>query len=90
MSQSGALSFKEKLVNKKVIVKVSLFTRAFSGTITAADETGFCLVSDEMNAALREVTGGAMANMDAPSVYLPFSKLEWLISSQPKTAAASA
>lgn len=90
MSQSGAPSFKEKLVNKKVIVKVSLFTRAFSGTITAADETGFCLVSDEMNAALREVTGGAMANMDAPSVYLPFSKLEWLISSQPKTAAASA
>jgi len=43
-----------------------------------------------MNAALREVTGGAMADMDAPSVYLPFSKLEWLICSQPKAAAASA
>ena len=69
---------------------MSLFTRAFSGTITAADDTGFCLVSNEMNAALREVTGGAMADMDAPSVYLPFSQLEWLISSQPKTAAASA
>ena len=69
---------------------MSLFTRAFSGTITAADDTGFCLVSNEMNAPLREVTGGAMADMDAPSVYLPFSRLEWLISSQPKTAAASA
>jgi hypothetical protein len=83
-------AFKEKLVNRTVIVKVSLFTRAFSGTITAADDTGFCLVSEEMNAALREVTGGAMANMDTPSVYLPFSKLEWLIVSQPKAAAASA
>ena len=90
MLQPGIPSFKEKLVNRTVIVKLSLFTRAFSGTITAADDTGFCLVSNELNAALREVTGGAMSNMDAPSVYLPFSKLEWLISSQPKAAAASA
>jgi hypothetical protein len=90
MSQSGIPSFKEKLVNRTVIVKVSLFTRAFSGRIIAADETGFCLVSNEMNAALREVTGSAMADMDAPSVYLPFSKLEWLVCSQPKAAAASA
>jgi hypothetical protein len=90
MSPAGVPSFKEKLVNKTVVVKVSLFTRAFSGTIIAADETGFCLVSEEMTAALRESTGGAMANMDAPSVYLPFSKLEWLVSSQPKAAAASA
>ncbi len=89
MAQSDP-TFKEKLVNRKVIVKIALFTRAFSGTILAADETGFCFVSDEMTAALREVTGGAMANMDAPTVYLPFSKLEWLISSQPKAAAASA
>ena len=43
-----------------------------------------------MNAALREVTGRAMADMDAPGVYLPFSALEWLISLQPKTDAASA
>jgi hypothetical protein len=90
MAQPGVPSFKDKLANRKVIVKVSLFTRAFSGTIIAADETGFCLESNEMTAALREVTGGAMADMDAPSVYLPFSKLEWLISSQPKAAAASA
>lgn len=90
MSQPGVPSFKEKLVNKTVIVKVSLFTRAFSGTITAADDTGFCLVSNELNAALRELTGVAMGNIDAPGVYLPFSKLEWLISSQPKAAAASA
>ncbi len=83
-------SFKEKLANKTVIVKLSLFTRAFSGTITAADDTGFCLVSNELNAALRDVTGGAMANIDEPSVYLPFSRLEWLIVSQPKAAAASA
>lgn len=89
MSPSG-ITFKEKLVSKTVVVKVSLFTRAFSGTIIAADETGFCLVSEEMTAALRELTGGAMANMDAPGIYLPFSKLEWLISSQPKAAAASA
>jgi hypothetical protein len=90
MSQSGVASFKDKLVNRTVIVKVSLFTRAFSGTIIAADDTGFCIVSNDMAAALKEVTGGAMANMDAPSIYLPFSKLEWLISSQPKAAAASA
>ena len=90
MLSSTVSSFKEKLVNKTVIVKLSLFTRAFSGTITAADDTGFCLVSNELNAALREVTGGAMANLDAPAVYLPFSKLEWLITSQPKAAAASA
>lgn len=90
MPQPGVSSFKEKLVNKTVVVKVSLFSRAFSGTITAADDTGFCFVSDEMTSALRELTGGAMANMDAPGVYLPFSKLEWLISSQPKAAAASA
>ena len=90
MLQSGAPSFKEKLVNKTVIVKVALFTRAFSGTVTAADETGFCFASNEMISALREVTGGAMASMDAPSVYLPFAKLEWLIFSQPKAAAASA
>ena len=90
MAQPGVPSFKDKLVNRTVIVKVSLFTRAFSGTVIAADETGFCLESNEMTAALREVTGGAMANMDAPCVYLPFSKLEWLVSSQPRAAAASA
>ena len=90
MLPSAVSSFKEKLVNKTVIVKLSLFARAFSGTITAADDTGFCLVSNELNAALREVTGGAMANIDPPAVYQPFSKLEWLIVSQPKAAAASA
>jgi hypothetical protein len=90
MSQPGVSSFKEQLVHKTVIVKLSLFTRAFSGTVTAADETGFCLLSAEMNAALREVTGGAMAHVDAPAVYLPYSKLEWLICSQPKASAASA
>lgn len=71
MSQPGIPSFRDKPVNRTVIVKVSLFTRAFSGTIIAADDTGFCLVSNEMNAALRQVTGGAIANRDAPSVYLP-------------------
>lgn len=90
MAHPGMPSFKDKLVNRQVIVKVSLFTRAFSGTITAADDTGFCFVSNDMIAALRDITGGAMANMDAPSVYLPFSQLEWLVSSQPKAAAASA
>jgi len=60
------------------------------GTITATDETGFCFVSDAMVAALREMTGGAMANLDAPSVYLPFSTLEYMIISEPKAAAASA
>jgi hypothetical protein len=90
MPQFDSPSFKEKLLNRTVIVKVALFTRAFSGTITAVDDTGFCFVSNDMNAALRELTAGAMNNMDAPSVYLPFSQLEWLVSSQPKAAGASA
>lgn len=90
MSQPVPSSYKARLVNRSVIVKVSLFSRAFPGTVTAADETGFCFVSNEMIAALREITGGAMAQMDSPSVYLPFSTLEWLISSEPKAAAASA
>jgi len=83
-------SFKVKLVGKRVIVKVSLFSRAFPGTVAATDETGFCLLSDEMVTALREITGGTMASMDAPNVYLPFSTLEWLVFSEPKTSAASA
>ena len=89
MSQPGTPSFKAKLVGKRVIVKVSLFSRAFSGTIAATDETGFCLLSDEMVAALRELTGSLMSSMDAPSVYLPFSTLEWLVFSDAKAAAAS-
>lgn len=56
----------------------------------AAPDTGFCLVSDERNAALREVTGARHGQHGRPSVYLPFSKREWLISSQPKAASASA
>ncbi|MGD0514410.1 MAG: hypothetical protein ABSA29_14020 [Terriglobales bacterium] len=90
MPQSGPLSYKAKLVGRAVIVKVSLFSRAFRGTITATDETGFGLDSKDMIAALREITGGAMNDMDAPSVYLPFSTLEWLVSSEPKASAASA
>ena len=90
MSQPGPSAFKATLVGQVVIVKVSLFSRAFRGTITVTDETGFCFISNEMIGALRETTGGAMANIDAPSVYLPFSTLEWLIISQPKAAAASA
>ena len=50
MSRPGIPSCKDKLVNRTVIVKASLFTRAFWGTIIAADDTGFCLVSNEMNA----------------------------------------
>ena len=90
MSLPGLPSFKVKIVGKSVVVKVTLFSRAFPGTIAAADETGFCFQSDEMVRALREITGGAMANMDAPSVYLPFSILEWLVFSEPKASAASA
>jgi hypothetical protein len=90
MPQSGSTSYRAKLAGRTVIVKVSLFSRAFRGTITATDETGFCFVSGDMIAALREITGGAMAEMEAPSVYLPFSTLEWLITSEPKAAAATA
>ena len=88
MQPSSPPSFKAKLVGRTVVVKTSLFSRAFSGTITATDETGFCFVSDDLTAALRELTGGAMAKMDAPSVYLPFAALEWLITSEPKAMAA--
>ncbi len=90
MALAGSPSFKANLAGKRVIVKVSLFSRAFSGTIAATDETGFCFQSDDMVQALRESTGSIMANLDAPSVYLPFSSLEWLVFSAPKAAAASA
>ncbi len=73
-----------------MIVKISLFSRAFSGTITGVDETGFCFDSEAMIAALRETTGTAMTTMDAPSVYLTFASLEWMVFNQPKAAAASA
>ena len=90
MMPSGAFDFKTKLVGKKVLVKTALFSRAFRGTVTATDETGFCLSSDDLISALREMTGTAMADMDAPSVYLSFSNLEWLVFSEPKAAAAHA
>lgn len=90
MSLPDSSSFKAKLVNKHVIVKVSLFTRAFPGTVVATDETGFCFQSDDMVTALREITGSIMAKMDAPHVYLTFASLEWLVFSEPKASAASA
>jgi hypothetical protein len=83
-------SFKAKLVNKHVIVKVSLFSRAFPGTVVATDETGFCFQSDDLVTALREITGSVMAKIDAPQVYLTFAALEWLVFSEPKASAASA
>jgi hypothetical protein len=83
-------SFKAKLVNKHVIVKVSLFSRAFPGTVVATDETGFCFQSDDLVTALREITGTVMAKMDSPQVYLTFAALEWLVFSEPKASAASA
>jgi hypothetical protein len=89
MPQSAS-SYKAKLVGRTVIVKVSLFSRAFRGTITAVDDTGFGFDSGDIIAALREITGSAMNEMDAPNVYLPFSTLEWLVSSEPKASAASA
>ncbi|MGD1082820.1 MAG: hypothetical protein ABR881_31275 [Candidatus Sulfotelmatobacter sp.] len=89
MSLPDPPSFKVKLVGKRVVVKVSLFSRAFPGTVVAADETGFCFLSDDMVTALREITGSVMAKMDAPNVYLTFSTLEWLVFSEPKTSAAS-
>ncbi len=89
MSSANLPSFKAQLQGKRVIIKISLFSRAFAGTVLATDDTGFCFLSDEMVGALREVTGTLMNNMDAPTVYLPFSKLEWLVSSQPKASAAS-
>ena len=90
MSLPDSPSFKAKLVGKRVIVKVSLFSRAFPGTVAATDETGFCFQSDEMVAALREITGSAMASMNAPGIYLTFANLEWLVFSEPKASAASA
>jgi len=89
MSLSNSPSFKSQLQGKRVIVKVSLFSRAFSGTVLATDDIGFCLLSDEMIGALRELTGTLMAGIDAPSIYIPYSKLEWLVTSQSKAAAAS-
>jgi hypothetical protein len=90
MLPSAALPFKAKLVGKTVIVKTALFSRAFRGIISATDETGFCFHSDDMVGALRELTGSAMNNMEAPSVYLTFSGLEWLVFSDAKAAAAGA
>ena len=90
MAQSGSSSYRAKLAGRAVIVKVSLFSRAFRGTIMATDEIGFCFSSEDMIAAMREITGTAMAEMEAPSVYLPFSTLEWLITSEPKASAATA
>ena len=90
MPSSNPSAFKATLAGKSVIVKISLFSRAFSGTVTATDETGFCFASEAMISALRETTGSAMAAMDAPNVYLTFASLEWMVFNQPKAAAASA
>jgi hypothetical protein len=90
MALANSPSFKASLVGTRVVVKVSLFSRAFPGTIAATDETGFCFQSDEMVQALRESTGSVMANVDAPSLYLPFASLEWLVFSAPKASAAFA
>jgi hypothetical protein len=90
MSLAATPSFKVKLAGKRVIVKVSLFSRAFPAKVASTDETGFCFVSDEMVTALREITGSAMASMDAPQVYLPYTSLEWLVFSEAKASAASA
>lgn len=90
MPQPGSSSYRAKLAGRAVIVKVSLFSRAFRGTILATDEIGFCFSSEDMIAAMREITGSAMAEMESPSVYLPFSTLEWLITSEPKASAATA
>jgi len=90
MSLVGPQTASTKLVGKRVLVKSSLFSRAFSGTITAADDIGFCFISDDLISALREITGSALASLDAPNVYLPFSTLEWLVFSEANTAAASA
>lgn len=89
MSPSNSPNSKAPLTGKRVIVKISLFSRAFAGTIVATDDTGFCFLSDEMVNALRETTGNLMTGMDEPRIYLPFSKLEWLVSSESKAAAAS-
>jgi hypothetical protein len=90
MLQPSSASFKAQIVGTTVLVKLSLFSRAFSGTVTAADETGFCFRSDAMSGALQEMTGMAMANMDAPTIYLTFAKVEWLVFSDAKAATASA
>lgn len=89
MSLLNPMCFRAQLTGKRVIVKVSLFGRAFAGTIVASDDTGFCISSADMVNALREITGTLMTDMDAPHVYLPFAKLEWLVSSEPKAAAAT-
>lgn len=89
MSLPAPPPFKTRLVGKRVVVKVSLFSRAFPATVAATDETGFCFVSDEMVTALREITGNIMANLDAPHVYLPYSSVEWLVFSDAKASAAS-
>ena len=95
MPQPDLAPYNAALVGRTVVVKVSLFSRPFRGTILATDEIGFCFISQEMIAALRETTGSIMADMQDPSVYLPFSKLEWLVSSEiesakPKATAAHA
>ena len=87
---SSPSPFKATLAGKPVMVKIALFSRAFTGRIVAVDETGFCFDSEAMISALRETTGTAMASFDAPSVYLTFASLEWMVSSQPRAAAASA
>ncbi len=90
MSLLGSGSSHAKLVGKRVLLKSSLFSRAFAGTIAAADEVGFCFISDDLIAALREITGNALNGLDKPNVYLPFSTLEWLVFSEMNSAAASA
>ncbi|HXY11126.1 MAG TPA: hypothetical protein VEI52_25060 [Terriglobales bacterium] len=90
MSFVGPQPPSAKLVGKRVLLKSSLFSRAFSGTITSADEIGFCFISDDLISALREITGSALASLEAPNVYLPFATLEWLVFSEAKSAANSA
>jgi len=90
MSLIGSHASSAKLVGKRVLFKSSLFSRAFTGTIIAADEIGFCFTSDDLISALREITGNALASIDRPNVYLPFSTIEWLVFSESKSTAASA
>ena len=75
-------SFKKSLVGKPAIVKMHQFSRGISGTVVGVNETGFCFVSKDMVAALREINGVAMASIQSPSVYVPFANLEWLVSSE--------
>jgi hypothetical protein len=70
---------KRHLIGKSVIIKLDSVSKALTGVVSHVENDGIWFISGDIIGEIASAMAGLPLGVNEPAVYVPFSKISWLM-----------